>query len=156
MPYLILSLILSLFLVSCAGFKYPEVRSMNGVKMLKMDGREITIEVRAVLHNPNGFSLKVKPSKVLVSAEEQSLGTVQLNQKVKLKRKQTDTLAIPLNIHLEDGAMLSMFRLMNKDSIQLHITGKVKGGISILSRKQNIDLVRTIPGKMLKFGMGGR
>jgi len=129
---------------------------MDGVKLLKMDGREISLEVRAVVYNPNGFSLKVKPSKVFVAAEDQSLGIVQLDQKVKLKRKHTDTLAVPLQVHLEEGAMLSMFRLMNKDSIQLHITGKVKGGISIFSKKQKLDLVRTIPGKMLKFGMGGK
>lgn len=150
-----IGLILLLF-CSCTSLKFPEVRSMDGVKMIKMDGREISLEVKAVVYNPNRFSLKVKPSKVLVSAEEQTLGTVQLDQKVKLKGKHTDTLAVPLKVQLEEGAMLSMFRLMNKDSVQLHIAGKVKGGIGILSKKQKIDLVRTIPGKSLKFGMGGR
>ena len=145
-----------LVLISCVSVKYPEVRSMDGVKMLKMDGREISLQVKAVVYNPNRFSLKVKPSKVLVSAEEQTLGTVELDQKVKLKGRETDTLAVPLNVHLEEGAMLSMFRLMNRDSIRLHITGKIKGGIGILSKKQKIDLVRTIPGKMLKLGMGGK
>lgn len=141
---------------SCAGFKYPEVRSTNGVKMLKMDGRDISLEAKAVVHNPNWFSLKVKPSKVFISAENQSLGSVQLEEKVTLKGKRTDTLTVPITARLDEGAMLTIFRLMNRDSIELHITGKVKGGIAFLSKKQKIDIVRSIPGNMLKFGMGGR
>jgi LEA14-like dessication related protein len=143
---------LALFaLTACGGFKYPELRSNEGVKMLKMDGRNLTFEAKAVVFNPNGFSLKVKPSTVRVALEGQDMGSVQLSQKLKLKRKSSDTLTIPFNVELAEGAMLTMLRYMVRDSVKVKITGKVKGGIGFISKKQKIDFERSIPGRMLRF-----
>lgn len=140
-----------LVLTACKGFKYPELRSNEGVKLLKMDGRNLTLEAKAVVYNPNGFSLKLKPSKVRIAIEGQEMGFVQLNQKLKLKRKSIDTLLIPINVELTEGSMLTMLRFMVRDSVKLHVTGRVKGGIGIISKKQKIDLERSIPGRMLRF-----
>lgn len=143
--------VLAFSATSCAGFKYPELKSSQGVKMVKMDGRDITLEAKAIVHNPNRYTLKMKPSKVFISADNHSLGSLQTIKKITLKGRQTDTLVVPIIAHLDEEAMFSMFRLMTRDSIEVHITGKVKGGIGFLSKKQKVDLVQKIPGKILKF-----
>lgn len=147
----IYTVVLVLAMTSCSVFKYPEVRSYEGIKLLKMDGRNLMFEAKVAATNPNGFSLKVKPSTVFVSVENQEMGSVHLSHKLKLKRKSLDTLAIPFTVELAEGAMLNMLRFVGRDSVEIHLTGNIKGGIGIITKKQKIDLIRRIPGKMLRF-----
>jgi|LauGreDrversion4_2_1035121.scaffolds.fasta_scaffold30649_3 LEA14-like dessication related protein len=144
-----------LVLTSCASFKNPEFRKSEGVKFIKMDNRELSFEVDAILYNPNKFSLKVKPSHVDVFVEDQKMGVVYLTNKIKLHRLQEEKLHFEMKAALEDGAMLTAFRYMNRDSVSIHLMGKVKGGIWFVSKKVKIDETIKIPGKSLKFGMGG-
>jgi LEA14-like dessication related protein len=143
--------LLVIFASSCAGFKYPEVRSTHGLKMVRMAGRDLSLEAKAVIYNPNWFSIKVKPSTVSITADNHSLGTLHLEKKIKLKGRATDTLAIPVKFHLDDGAMLTILRLIIRDSVTLQIKGKIKGGVGILSKKQKIDLEQRIPGRLLRW-----
>ena len=144
-----------LFMMSCTSFKNPEFRKYEGVKFIKMDNRELSFEVDAILYNPNKFSLKVKPSHVDVFVEDQKMGVVYLTNKIKLHRLKEENLHFEMKAALEDGAMLTAFRYMNRDSVSIHLMGKVKGGIWFVSKKVKIDETIKIPGKSLKFGMGG-
>ena len=120
-----------------------------------MDNRELSFEVDAILYNPNKFALKVKPSHVDVFVEDQKMGVVYLTNKIKLHRLKEENLHFEMKAALEDGAMLTAFRYMNRDSVSIHLMGKVKGGIWFVSKKVKIDETIKIPGKSLKFGMGG-
>ena len=139
-------------LTGCATFQEPEFRGSEGVKMEKMDGQEISLSAGIKVYNPNWYALKIKPSTVEVYLEDQLMGTVKLNKKVKMKAKQESSLSLSLLATLEDGAMFTALRYVKKDQVKVRIKGKVKGGIFFLSKKVEVDETKTISGKDLNLG----
>ena len=145
-------LIAFVLLTGCATFQEPEFRGSEGVKMEKMDGQEISLSAGIKVYNPNWYALKIKPSTVEVYLEDQLMGTVKLNKKVKMKAKQESLLSLSLLATLEDGAMFTALRYAKKDQVKVRIKGKVKGGIFFLSKKVEVDETKTISGKDLNLG----
>lgn len=137
-----------LFLGSCA-IEAPEFIGSEGFKMEKMDGKEIRFTAGVKVNNPNWFGIKIKKSAVDVYVEDQLMGQVQLEKKVKMKAKRESTLTMPLKATLEDGAMITMMRYASKENVNIRIKGKVKGGVWIFSKKIEIDEKRQISGKNL-------
>lgn len=145
-------LIAFVLLTGCATFQEPEFRGSEGVKMEKMDGQEISLSAGIKVYNPNWYALKIKPSTVEVYLEDQLMGTVKLNKKVKMKAKQESSLSLSLLATLEDGAMFTALRYAKKDQVKVRIKGKVKGGVFFLSKKVEVDETKTISGKDLNLG----
>jgi LEA14-like dessication related protein len=141
-------------LSSCATYEDLEFERMDGFKLESIKGREISMNVGVVVTNPNWFAIKLLPSTVKVYLEGQLIGEVQLNEKVKIRRKQENTLSVPLNATLEDGAMFTMIRYSMKDTVSIRMTGDVRAGVLFLSKKIDIDENRKISGKELKGMMG--
>ncbi|MCE2682940.1 MAG: LEA type 2 family protein [Flavobacteriia bacterium] len=149
-----LSTLMLLGICSCATYEDLEFERMDGFKLDSIKGREISMTIGAVVTNPNWFAIKLLPSTVKVYLEGQLIGEVQLNEKVKIRRKQENTLSVPLNATLEDGAMFSLIRYSMKDTLNIRMTGDVRAGVFFLSKKITIDENRKISGKGLK-GMVG-
>ncbi len=157
-PTIFYSLILLLLLSSCA-VEALEFVGSDGFKMDKMDGKEILFTAGVKVNNPNWFGIKIKRSAVDVYIEDQLMGKVQLEKKVKMKAKRESTLTLPLKAVLEDGALITMMRYASKENVNVRIKGKVKGGVWIFSKKIEIDEKRQISGKDLSPGglmNGGR
>jgi LEA14-like dessication related protein len=149
-----LSTLILLGFSSCATYEDLEFERMDGFKLDSIKGREISMTVGAVVTNPNWFAIKLLPSTVKVYLEGQLIGEVHLNDKVKIRRKQDNTLSVPLNATLEDGAMFSLIRYSMKDTLSIRMTGDVRAGVLFISKKITIDENRKISGKGLK-GMVG-
>ena len=149
-----LSTLMLLGICSCATYEDLEFERMDGFKLDSIKGREISMTIGAVETNPNWFAIKLLPSTVKVYLEGQLIGEVQLNEKVKIRRKQENTLSVPLNATLEDGAMFTLIRYSTKDTLSIRMTGDVRAGVLFLSKKIAIDENRKISGKGLK-GMVG-
>lgn len=139
-------------LTGCATFQEPEFRGSEGVKMDKMDGKEITLSANVKVYNPNWYALKIKPSTVDVYLEDKLMGTIELTKKVKMKGKQETSLSLPLLATLVDGAMFTALRYATKDQVKVRIKGKVKGGVFFVSKKMDVDETKTISGKDLNLG----
>lgn len=138
---------------SCAAFKEPELVKMGEFKMGQIEGKHINFTVDATVHNPNWYALKVKKSHVEVYVEDQFMGNVYLDKKIKMKAKRDSELIADLHAELEDGAMITALRYAKKEDVKVHIKGKIKGGIFIFSKKFEIDETRSISGKELRLGM---
>lgn len=143
--------ILCLLIGSCANFEEPEFRGSEGMKLEKMEGKKITFTAGAKVYNPNWFAIKIKPSHVEVYIEDQLMGEIHLDKKVKMKAKSESSLIFPLIGELEDGAMITLMRYSGKENVRLRIKGKVKGGVWIFSKKFEVDETRTVSGKDLKL-----
>lgn len=147
-----------IFLVSsCVSFKNPEFKSMDGYTFDGIEGNQVKFTVKATVYNPNFYTLKVKPSKVNVYAENQLYGTLNLTKTQKMKRKKDTKLEVPMRFDMADGAMMGMMLLLRKDKVNLKLDGKVKGGVYFFSKKFPVTYERAISPKelglknMLKF-----
>lgn len=138
-----------LLLVSSCAIESPEFIGSEGFKLEKMDGKEILFTAGVKVDNPNWFGIKIKKSIVDVYVEDQLMGQVQLEKKVKMKARRESTLTLPLKAVLEDGAMITMMRYASKENVNVRIKGKVKGGVWIFSKKIDVDEKRQISGKKL-------
>lgn len=148
---LFFTVLLGFILTSCANFEEPEFRGSEGMKLEKMEGKKISFTAGVTVYNPNWFGIKIKPSNVEVYIEDQFMGKIYLDKKVKMKAKSESLLSFPLFGELEDGAMITLLRYANAENVRIHIKGKVKGGVFIFSKKFEIDETRTISGKNLKL-----
>ena len=148
-----LSLFILLFVLgSCASIQEPEFRGSDGFKLEKIEGKEIRFSFAAKVYNPNWFGIRVKPSHLEVYLEDQFMGKIFLDKKVKIKARRESDLNVGLRAELEDGAMITALRYSKADSVEVRLKGKVKGGVFILSKKFELDEKRTISGKNLRLG----
>lgn len=153
--FLFLALV-SVFLVSSCALESPEFLGSEGMEGFKIDGKTITFNAGVKVSNPNWFAIKVKRSTVDVYVEEQYMGKVSLEKKVKLKAKRESILQFPLKAELEDGAMFTMLRYASKENVNVRIKGKVKGGVWFFSKKIEIDETRQVSGKELQLNQIGK
>lgn len=151
--FFILTLLVG-FISSCAVYEDLEFERMDGFKLDGIKGRDINMTVGVVVTNPNWYAIKLLPSTVKVFLEGQLIGEVHLNKKVKIRRKQENTLSVPLNATLEEGAMFTMIRYSTKDTISLRMAGDVRAGVLFVSKKMPVDENRKISGKGLMGIMG--
>jgi LEA14-like dessication related protein len=142
-------LILAIGLNSCVSFKEPELKSMDGYSFDGIEGNKVKFTVKATVYNPNFYTLKVKPSKVDVYADNTNYGSLNLTKTQKMKRKKETKLEVPLRFDMADGAMMGMMLLMRKDKINLKIDGKVKGGVYFISKKFPVTYEKSISPKEL-------
>ncbi len=138
-----------LILSSCVSFKNPELKSMDGYTFDGIEGNQVKFTVKATVYNPNFYTLKVKPSKVDVYAENQMYGTLNLTKTQKMKRKKNTKLEVPMRFDMADGAMLGMMMLMRKDKVNIKLDGKVKGGVYFFSKKFPVKYENSISPKEL-------
>ena len=153
--FLFLALV-SVFLVSSCALESPEFLGSEGMEGFKIDGKTITFNAGVKVSNTNWFAIKVKRSTVDVYVEEQYMGKVSLEKKVKLKAKRESILQFPLKAELEDGAMFTMLRYASKENVNVRIKGKVKGGVWFFSKKIEIDETRQVSGKELQLNQIGK
>lgn len=138
---------------SCFDFKEVQFKGIEGVKMPKMDDREILVDLTLKLENPNNFKVRIKPSAIDVFIEDKMMGTVFLDKKVVLKKKQENLYSTQLRVKLEDGALFSLLKYVTKKEVSVRFRGKVKGSVYGISKKIDIDQTKLINGDKLKFGL---
>ncbi len=137
---------------SCANFEEPEFISTEGIKMGKIEARNISVTANIKVSNQNWFAIKIKPCNLDAYIENQYMGKIFLEKKVKMKPKSETILSLPLRAELADGAMITVLKYATKDKVDLHIKGKVKAGVWLISKKIDVDEIKSISGKNLLFG----
>ena len=142
-------LIVVAFFTSCK-VGAPDFRGSEGFKLDSVEGREIYASVTAKIFNPNWFAIKLKKSAVDVYVEEQYMGKIMLDKKLKIKAKRESELKVPLHAHLEEGAMISILRYSTKENVNLRVEGKIKAGVWFFSKKIKVNETHQVEGKSLR------
>tara|TARA_R110002072_G_scaffold232309_1_gene389692 strand:- start:46170 stop:46637 length:468 start_codon:yes stop_codon:yes gene_type:complete len=151
----IIILLFAFFLATSCTFYEPEFKGGESFKVGKLEGKELQVTVGADIYNENGFALKVKPSTLDLYIEDQYMGKVHLDKKVRMKRKSITRVAAPLTLTLADGAMFKVLGLANKDKLKIRLSGQVKAGALFISKKIDVNEEKTIDGvKSLRSKIG--
>lgn len=151
MRNLIFLIVFGLVLNSCT-FHEPEYKGKETVKFESIEGKTIKFTAGATFYNENGYALKVKPSKLDLYIEDEYIGKVKLENKVKLRRKRETSVESPFTVVLENGVMMKLIKYATQGKVKIRLKGKVKGGVFIFSKKFDVNETKTIDGSNLKLG----
>ncbi|MDB2656876.1 LEA type 2 family protein [Crocinitomicaceae bacterium] len=147
-----LTLLLALSSCGCLDFNTPEMRGGEDFSVNKIDGNKVDLNVKANIYNDNCFSVKIKPSDLELFVEGESIGTVRLNKKVKLKKRKETPIDANLTATLNDGALMKMMGYAAKGEVEVRLKGKAKGGVFIFSKKIDIDEKKKISTSGMSLG----
>lgn len=136
-------------LTSCT-FHEPEMRGGESFKLEKMEGQEVRFTAGAKVYNGNWFAIKVKKSTLDLYVDGEYMGKVHLLKKVKMKAKQETDLEGTFLAELEGNAMMKALGLAMKGEVTVRMTGKIKGGVFIFSKKLDFDESRKINGSSFR------
>lgn len=149
MKYIVaIGLILSL-MTSCT-FHEPEMRGEESFKLEKMEGKQVRFTAGAKVYNGNWFAVKVKPSILDLYVDGEYMGKVHLMKKVKMRAKKETDLQADFLAELEGNALMQAMGLALKGDVVVRMTGKIKGGVFIFSKKLDFDESRTVSAKSLR------
>jgi len=148
-----LTFLISLSSCGCLDFNTPEMRGGEDFSVNKIDGNKIDLNVKANIYNDNCFSVKIKPSDLELFVEGESVGTVRLNKKVKLKKRKETPIDANLTATLNDGALMKMMRYAAQGEVEVRLKGKAKAGVFIFSKKMDIDEKKKISTSGMSLGL---
>ncbi|MFM7682544.1 MAG: LEA type 2 family protein [Bacteroidota bacterium] len=135
-------------LASCS-FQQPVFKKYEGFDMGKMDTKTVSFTIKASIYNPNWYALKVKPSSLDVSTSDGKLGTLYLDEKVKMKGRKETSIEAPMHIDLEKGIMMKLMSFSLKDSVKINLKGDVRGGVFFITKKIPMEFSRSVSPKDL-------
>lgn len=142
---------LTFLLNSCFEFDEVQFKGVDHISMPSMNDKEILVDLTLKLENPNNFKIKIKPSFLNVFIEDKMMGTIYLDKKVVLKKKQESLYATQLRVKLEDGAFFSLLKYVARREVPVHFIGKIKGSVYGITKKVNVDQVKIVNGSQLKL-----
>lgn len=140
----------AMLVVSCE-FEEPDISNLSGFKMKQIDGRHIEAEFSVDCDNPNNFGFKMKKADIDVLIADQKMGTITLDDKIKVKRKSKHTYTVPVALDLENGALIKLMQLSLQNEVTVTFTGKVRGSVYGISKSIDVNETRTIDGSLLQM-----
>ncbi len=135
MKRLILPLLILLWLGFSCNIEEPSFDDIGNFHLTEMKGSHIAGSFDVKVENPNGFGFKVKKVEADIVVENQKVGVVRLDDKIKVKRKSNSTYNIPISVELENGAMLFLMKQATKNEVSVNIKGFAKGSVMGISKK---------------------
>ena len=95
--------------VSSCNFTEPEVSGYSNFKFGKLEGKTLNVSFDATVDNENGYGFKVKKGKLNVSVNDLEIGVIDLDKKIKVKRKSKNVYTIPLQLsQVLNGTQIKM------------------------------------------------
>lgn len=137
--------------VSACSYTNVEFKGINGVSNTSFKSDNLGATVNLSIENPNNFKIKIKPSILDLSVNGIYLGKVELTQKVKLDKKTTNQLDVPVQVHLEKGILMKLMgiAMSGSNGINLNIKGDVKGSVGGFGKKEQLDFTKSVSLKEL-------
>jgi LEA14-like dessication related protein len=150
------SFLVILFLFVLTGcFTAPQFNGVSNFKLDKFKENTVDFSVKVKLFNPNGYGIKIRPSKFDVYINGDYVGEAKLNKAFKMKRKsETDCLA-PVSLKLEKGKMMRLLALANlKSGVDIRLDGVVKASVLGVPKREKVDRSKHVNLRDLNLNFG--
>lgn len=145
-------LLMLLFVVSACSYENVEFKEAQNFHLKKIEGRNLSVSFDAILNNPNGYNLKIKPSVFDLYINDSHVGIIKLDERIKIVKRSESTVAVPVTAEVLQGALPKLLAGALRKTATVRIVGKVKGKVSIFPASKKIDETREIPLRDLDFG----
>jgi LEA14-like dessication related protein len=147
--FLIISLIIVSF-TGCLDFKNPTLGEVSNFKMDSFSDNVVKCNFEIKVDNPNTFNIKLKRSTIDVLVDDVLYGKINLDKKIKFRKKSDKIYTVPLILKLEKGAMIKLMGLMLKSKVNLRLKGRVKGSVYGITKRKDIDIFKEIDPREMK------
>lgn len=143
-------ILISIISFSSCKVQEVEVGDFRGIKLGKIEGKTVELNMQVPIKNPNKFKFKIAKAKLDIKLDTKELGNVSKIEKIKIPAKSNAVYPLKITIQLSDKLdipsllMSGMFKQKSKVSIK----GKVKARKFIFSRKFDVDVNK--PASMFK------
>lgn len=139
------------FAISGCEFIEPEVSGYSNFKFGKLEGKMLNVSFDATVNNENGYGFKIKKGKLNVSINNLELGVIDLDKKIKVKRKSENVYTVPLQLSLSDGALFRIAKLIDDDKFELKLDGTVRGSIMGFGKNFEVHETKDLSSGDIKF-----
>lgn len=140
-----------IFILASCEFEEPDFSDVSNFKFKELNGNQLDFSFDVKVENPNTLGFKVKNGKVDVSGNGLELGTITLNEKIKVKRKSENTYTVPLTLDLTNGGLLKILKLASDGEVEVKLDGKVRGKVLGFGKSIDIHETKKIDGSMFKL-----
>jgi len=136
---------------SCETAKEIDIVKFEDVRIKKIEGKELDLEVDLSINNLNFYGVKLKEIKGELFVQNKLIGNIVLNDKVKIKRKSTNRYAIPFHIHLEEGVLIRFVQFSLQKHVDIQLKGFAKGTVYAIPRKEIFEFNKAIDGRFFNI-----
>lgn len=140
-----------LITVSSCEFLEPEVSGYSNFKFGKLEGKTLNVSFDATVDNENSYGFKIKKGKLNVSVNNLEIGVIDLNKKIKVRRKSENVYTVPLQLSLSDGALFRIAKLANAEKFELKLDGTVRGSVMGFGKNFDVHETRNLSSGDIKF-----
>ena len=146
-------LILVLFaFASCQSLKEPlEIISYDGSQMEQFSGQLVKLKAGFHVQNKLWVPVKMKPGSFELFIDQQKIGSLYLDEPIKLRALRENQIVLPLRIVPEPGFITTAYKAAKKPKILVKISGYPKAGVFFLyktfpvSKETEIEPSQFIP-----------
>lgn len=142
--------VVSTLLFTGCDYDEPDFINVRDIHVIDFQDNALHAEFTVDCDNPNGFGFKVKRSLLNIYIDDAQVGTVELDDKIKIKRKSLRTYTVPVAIRISPIGMLGLMKSIKKDQLDLRLEGTVRGSVWGFSKSFPVNEKRTIDGSMFK------
>ncbi|MDR0802274.1 LEA type 2 family protein [Fluviicola sp.] len=140
-----------LFAVSSCNFTEPEVSGYSNFKFGKLEGKTLNVSFDATVNNENRYGFKVKTGMLTVSVNNLEIGVIDLDKKIRIRKKSENVYTVPLQLSLSDGALFRIPKLLNAGKFELRLDGNVRGSIWGFGKNFEVHETRNLSTGDIKF-----
>lgn len=110
-----------------AQLKSPEYLEVAQVSILKADLQQVTAVADLKFYNPNGYALTLKDCDIDAWVNQQYIGKVTVDEKIKVPAR--DTFLLPVTLTVPVARIFSnALDLLSTSSMPLKLDGSIKAG----------------------------
>ncbi len=129
-------------LTSCLQYKEVEIVKVTDVGIKEISTKAIDVEVAMQIKNPNKYDISIVNSDLSIFLKGKKMGTANIKEKIKLKKKSNTIYRFTIQSSLKDiasGALPILMGLITKNSVELQVQGDIKAKAKGISKKVPVD-----------------
>jgi hypothetical protein len=137
--------ILLLFIVcSCASIDEPiEFVSYDGIEMKGASAKQVDFNLNVTVKNNLWLPVKVKPSAFAIEIDQQKIGQLSFDDKVKMRARKNTNISLPVHLVFEDGAFMNVMAQMMKETAIVHFTGDLHTKLLCVPKTVPLDFSKS-------------
>jgi len=124
---ILLSVLVSIFFVSCNSVKDLEFKQIKNVRLEKLGFAKSTLSAEVVYYNPNNFSLELSQSEFDIYINNNLLGHSSQQTQVKIPNRKAFSLPIQFELDMKNLIKNGINGLIQKE-VEIRTVGKIKAG----------------------------